>query len=70
MDLGGDKVASYLGMAHENNPFLGWRGIRFALHHPEVFRAQLRAIYRASAHGRVRLMFPMVSSLDELLRAN
>jgi phosphotransferase system enzyme I (PtsI) len=69
MDLGGDKVASYLGMTHETNPFLGWRGIRFALHHPEVFRAQIRAIYRASAHGRVRMMFPMVSSEDELLGA-
>jgi len=70
MDLGGDKVASYLGMTHETNPFLGWRGIRFALHHPELFSTQLRAIYRASAHGRVRLMFPMISSLDELLRAH
>ena len=69
MDLGGDKVASYLGMTHETNPFLGWRGIRFALEHPEVFRTQLRAIYRASAHGRARVMFPMVSSEAELLRA-
>ena len=69
MDLGGDKVASYLGMTHETNPFLGWRGIRFALHHPEVFRSQIRAIYRASAHGRVRMMFPMVSNEDELLLA-
>jgi len=69
MDLGGDKVASYLGTTHETNPFLGWRGIRFALHHPEVFRAQLRALYRASAHGRARVMFPMVSSEAELLRA-
>jgi phosphotransferase system enzyme I (PtsI) len=70
MDLGGDKLASYLGTTHETNPFLGWRGIRFALHHPEVFRTQLRAIFRASAHGRVRMMFPMVSSQDELARAN
>ena len=70
MDMGGDKVASYLGMTHETNPFLGWRGIRFALHHPELFSTQLRAIYRASAHGRVRIMFPMISSLDELLRAH
>jgi phosphotransferase system enzyme I (PtsI) len=69
MDLGGDKVASYLGTTHETNPFLGYRGIRFALHHPEVFRAQLRAIYRASAFGKVRLMFPMISSLGELRRA-
>src|SRR5436190_12533222 len=69
MDPGGDKVASYLGATHETNPFLGYRGIRFALHHPEVFRAQLRAIYRASAHGRVRIMFPMISSVSELERA-
>jgi phosphotransferase system enzyme I (PtsI) len=69
MDLGGDKVASYLGTTHETNPFLGYRGIRFALHHPEVFRAQLRAIYRASAFGKVRIMFPMISSLEELRRA-
>ncbi|TMQ73476.1 MAG: phosphoenolpyruvate--protein phosphotransferase [Candidatus Eisenbacteria bacterium] len=69
MDLGGDKVASYLGTTHETNPFLGYRGIRFALSHPEVFRAQIRAIYRASAHGRVRMMFPMISSLEELRAA-
>ncbi len=69
MDLGGDKVASYLGVTHEANPFLGWRGIRFALNHPEMFRTQLRALYRASVHGRARIMFPMVSSEDELLRA-
>jgi phosphotransferase system enzyme I (PtsI) len=69
MDLGGDKVASYLGTSHESNPFLGWRGIRFALHHPDLFRTQLRAIYRASAFGRLRIMFPMVSHQAELLRA-
>jgi phosphotransferase system enzyme I (PtsI) len=69
MDLGGDKVASYLGITPEANPFLGWRGIRFALHHPEMFRTQIRAIYRASAHGRARIMFPMVSSEDELVAA-
>ncbi|MFI5370458.1 MAG: phosphoenolpyruvate--protein phosphotransferase [Candidatus Eisenbacteria bacterium] len=69
MDLGGDKVASYLGTSHETNPFLGYRGIRFALQHPEVFRAQLRAIYRASAFGRARIMFPMISDMEELRRA-
>lgn len=69
MDLGGDKVASYLGVTHETNPFLGMRGIRLALTSPEMFRTQIRAIYRASAHGKARLMFPMVSSVDELLRA-
>jgi len=70
MDLGGDKVASYLGTTHETNPFLGYRGIRFALSHPEVFRTQIRAIYRASAHGKARMMFPMVSSLEELREAH
>ncbi|MBI1795769.1 MAG: phosphoenolpyruvate--protein phosphotransferase [Candidatus Eisenbacteria bacterium] len=69
MDLGGDKVASYLGTTHETNPFLGYRGIRFALSHPEVFRTQIRAIYRASAHGKARMMFPMVSSVEELRAA-
>jgi phosphotransferase system enzyme I (PtsI) len=69
MDLGGDKVASYLGTTHETNPFLGYRGIRLALHHPEMFRAQLRAIHRASAFGRVRIMFPMISTVGELKRA-
>jgi phosphotransferase system enzyme I (PtsI) len=69
MDLGGDKVASYLGTSYEANPFLGWRGIRFALTHPEVFRTQIRAIYRASAHGKTRMMFPMVSSQNEQARA-
>jgi phosphotransferase system enzyme I (PtsI) len=69
MDLGGDKVASYLGTTHETNPFLGYRGIRFALAHPEVFRTQIRAIYRASAHGRARMMFPMIASLEELRAA-
>jgi phosphotransferase system enzyme I (PtsI) len=69
MDLGGDKVASYLNSETEANPFLGWRGIRFALHHPEVFRTQLRAIYRASVVGNVKLMFPMVTTYDELDQA-
>ena len=70
MDLGGDKVASYLNLTHETNPFLGHRGIRFALAHPEIFRTQLRAIYRASAHGVARIMFPMVSGVEEMRRAN
>ena len=69
MDLGGDKVASYLKTEDEANPFLGWRGIRFALHHPEVFRTQLRAIYRASVVGNVKLMFPMVTTYEELDQA-
>jgi phosphotransferase system enzyme I (PtsI) len=66
MDLGGDKVASYLGATREANPFLGWRGIRFALHHPAMFRTQLRAIYRAGVHGNLKMMFPMVTTCSEL----
>lgn len=69
MDLGGDKVASYLGATSEANPFLGWRGIRFALHHPAMFRTQLRAIYRAGVHGNLRMMFPMVTTCSELDQA-
>jgi len=70
VDVGGDKFASYLGTARENNPFLGWRGIRFSLERTEIFKIQLRAIFRAAATGNVKLMFPMVSSLDELRQAN
>lgn len=70
LDLGGDKFASHLQLAQEMNPFLGWRAIRFCLAQPELFRAQLRAILRASADGRVRLMYPMISGLDELNQAN
>jgi phosphoenolpyruvate-protein kinase (PTS system EI component) len=69
MDLGGDKVASYMRSDDEANPFLGWRGIRFALHHPEVFRTQLRAIFRASTVGNVKMMFPMVTTYGELDQA-
>ncbi|MDE3099878.1 MAG: phosphoenolpyruvate--protein phosphotransferase [Verrucomicrobiota bacterium] len=70
LDLGGDKFASTLQLAKEMNPFLGWRAIRFCLAQPEMFRAQLRAILRASAHGRVKMMYPMISGLDELRQAN
>jgi phosphotransferase system enzyme I (PtsI) len=70
LDLGGDKFASHLDMAKEMNPFLGWRAIRFCLAQPELFRAQLRAILRASAEGNVKIMYPMISGLDELQQAN
>jgi phosphotransferase system enzyme I (PtsI) len=70
LDVGGDKFASYLGTERENNPFLGWRGIRFCLERTEIFKVQLRAIFRAAAVGNVKLMFPMVSSLEELRQAN
>ncbi len=66
-DVGGDKVLS--GTYREDNPFLGWRGLRISLDEPELFTAQLRAILRASARGNVKIMFPMVTTLDELKRA-
>ena len=68
-DLGGDKVAGALGSADEMNPFLGERAIRFCLEHPDMFKAQLRAIIRASAVGNIKIMFPMISGLEELRRA-
>jgi len=70
LDLGGDKFLSHLHVPQEMNPFLGWRAIRFCLQQPVIFRAQLRAILRASAEGNVKIMYPMISCLDELLQAN
>ena len=70
LDLGGDKFASHLQLAQEMNPFLGWRAIRFCLAQPEMFCIQLRAILRASAEGNVKMMYPMISGLDELNQAN
>ena len=69
VDIGGDKLHSLINLRHEENPNLGCRGIRLSLRHQEMFHAQLKAILRASHYGNVRVMFPMVSSLDELLRA-
>jgi phosphotransferase system enzyme I (PtsI) len=70
LDIGGDKFIPYLRMPQEVNPFLGWRAIRFCLQQRDVFRSQLRAILRASAHGSVRLMYPMISGVEELSAAN
>ena len=71
LDLGGDKFMSHLDVPPEMNPFLGWRAIRYCLQEKDVFRApQLRAILRASAHGNVKMMYPMISGLDELNQAN
>jgi phosphotransferase system enzyme I (PtsI) len=70
LDLGGDKFASHLQLAQEVNPFLGWRAIRFCLQQPVLFRIQLRAILRASAEGNVKMMYPMISGMDELNQAN
>jgi phosphotransferase system enzyme I (PtsI) len=69
LDIGGDKIAGYLHRSPELNPFLGWRGIRFCLTRKDIFKTQLRAIYRASAHGNVRIMFPMISQVEEIVRA-
>ncbi|MEJ2406649.1 MAG: phosphoenolpyruvate--protein phosphotransferase [Candidatus Thiodiazotropha sp.] len=69
LDIGGDKAVPYMAMPAEENPFLGERGIRLCLNRPELFRTQLRAIFRAAAEGPVRIMFPMISTLDELRRA-
>ncbi|MFA6245254.1 MAG: phosphoenolpyruvate--protein phosphotransferase [Candidatus Hydrogenedentales bacterium] len=68
LDLGGDKFASHLQLANEINPQLGWRAIRFCLERPDIFKAQLRAMFRASVLGNVQIMFPLISGLDELLR--
>jgi phosphotransferase system enzyme I (PtsI) len=70
LDLGGDKFLSHLQVPTEMNPFLGWRAIRFCLEQRDLFRAQLRAILRASAHGNVKMMYPMISCLRELTEAN
>lgn len=70
LDLGGDKFMSALDLPEELNPFLGWRAIRFCLEKPEIFKVQLRAILRASATGNIRMMYPMISGVDELRRAN
>ena len=70
LDLGGDKFMSHLNVPSEMNPFLGWRAIRFCLQEKEIFRAQLRAILRASAAGNIKIMYPMISCLDELEQAN
>jgi phosphotransferase system enzyme I (PtsP) len=66
LDLGGDKALPNVGLAGEENPQLGCRSVRLSLRHEEMLRAQLRAILRASAAGNVRLLLPMISSLDEL----
>ena len=69
LDIGGDKQLDYMDLPKENNPFLGYRAIRLCLDRTEVFRTQLRAILRASAFGGVKIMFPMIVNLEELLRA-
>jgi phosphoenolpyruvate-protein phosphotransferase (PTS system enzyme I) len=67
-DLGGDKFPLFLHMPPEENPFLGWRAIRVCLDTPDMFRAQLRALLRATAHGDVRIMLPLVNDVSEVVR--
>lgn len=69
LDVGGDKISDYLGAKREYNPFLGWRGIRFCLANRTLFKTQVRAIYRASAAGPVKIMFPMITGVEELRAA-
>lgn len=66
MDIGGDKDLPYMNLPKEENPFLGWRAIRIAMDHREILHAQLRAILRASAFGKLRIMFPMIISVEEV----
>ena len=66
LDIGADKKVDYLGLQEEENPALGFRAIRICLHQPEIFRTQLRAIYRASVFGNVGIMFPMITSVEEV----
>jgi phosphotransferase system enzyme I (PtsI) len=69
LDIGADKQAGYFNLPKEENPALGMRAIRLCLTRPEVFKTQLRAIYRASAYGNAAIMFPMINSLNELIQA-
>ena len=66
MDIGGDKELPYLDLPKEMNPFLGWRAIRIALDRREILNAQLRAVLRASAYGKLAVMFPMIISVEEI----
>jgi len=69
LDIGADKKAGYFGLPAEQNPALGLRAIRICLKRPKLFKTQLRAIYRASAHGNILIMFPMITSVAELVNA-
>jgi phosphotransferase system enzyme I (PtsI) len=70
LDIGGDKDVPYLNLPKEENPFLGLRGLRYCLHNEAVFRTQLRALLRASPYGNLHIMYPMVTTLEELESAN
>ena len=69
LDIGADKQVDYFGLEHEENPAMGYRAIRICLDHKEIFKTQLRAIYRASYYGNISIMFPMIISVDEVKAA-
>ena len=66
IDIGADKTTAYFGLAREDNPSMGYRAIRICLERPELFKTQLRALYRASAYGNISIMYPMVTSVEEV----
>lgn len=68
LDIGGDKAIPYLGLKEEENPFLGFRAIRFCLQREDIYKIQLRALIRASAFGKIKIMVPLVTCVDELRR--
>ena len=70
LDIGGDKNLKYLNLDKEDNPFLGYRAIRICLREPEIFKIQLRALYKASKYGKLSIMLPMISSINEIRKAN
>jgi phosphotransferase system enzyme I (PtsI) len=70
LDVGGDKTVPYLGRRDEANPFMGWRSIRLSFEHPRIFERQIRAILRAGRHGHVQMLFPMITTLEELRYVN
>lgn len=69
LDIGGDKPLPYLDLGHEENPFLGLRGLRLCLARQELFQTQLKALFRAASYGNLKIMFPMVTSLEEVILA-
>jgi phosphotransferase system enzyme I (PtsP) len=66
LDIGGDKSLPYFNLPHEDNPFMGWRSVRVSLDNPDIFRTQIEAILMAGAHGRVKMLFPMISGIEEI----
>ena len=68
LDIGGDKPVAGVEFPNESNPFLGWRGVRMCLDRPDIFKPQLKALLRAACHGNVKIMVPMITNVDEVLR--